>query len=145
MPTPDVNTNPQVMAWMMDTFSMHLGYTVPGVVYVTIEAARKLGMDLAGARVAVQSFGNVGATAALLLAEEGARIVAIADSQGAISVPKHHTLFHRRFFRPQAEIPQAVAACSNWISGTRSTLASPNSFSLRSSSASTLSSTVSAK
>lgn len=106
IPAPDVNTNPQVMAWIMDTYSMHMGFTVPGVVtgkplevggsagraeatgrgvvYATIEAAKRLGMSLSGARVAVQGFGNVGGTAAILLAEEGARIVGVSDVYGAI-------------------------------------------------------------
>src|SRR5687767_15490856 len=107
IPAPDVNTNAQVMAWMMDTYSMHVGYTVPGVVtgkpislggsegrieatgrgaVVTItEAARYIGFDLIGATVAVQGFGNAGATAASLLEGIGARIVAVSDSVGGIA------------------------------------------------------------
>jgi glutamate dehydrogenase (NAD(P)+) len=106
IPAPDVNTNAQTMAWIMDTYSMHVGYTVPGVVtgkpvslggsegrheatgrggVVTIvEAARHLGMDIAGATVAIQGFGNAGATAAYLLEDLGARIVAVSDSAGGI-------------------------------------------------------------
>jgi glutamate dehydrogenase (NAD(P)+) len=109
IPAPDVNTNAQTMAWIMDTYSMHVGYTVPGVVtgkpislggsegrseatgrggVVTIvEAARRLGIDLHRASVAVQGFGNAGATAASLLAELGAKIVAVSDSMGGIHRP----------------------------------------------------------
>jgi glutamate dehydrogenase (NAD(P)+) len=109
VPAPDLNTNAQTMAWMMDTYSMHVGYTVPGVVtgkpislggsegrveatgrgaVVTIaEAARHLGIDLASATVAIQGFGNAGATAATLLADIGAHVVAVSDSQGGIHRP----------------------------------------------------------
>jgi glutamate dehydrogenase (NAD(P)+) len=106
IPAPDVNTNPQVMAWMMDTYSMNTGTTATGVVtgkpihlggslgrvkatgrgvFVTgREAARRLGLDLVGARVAVQGFGNVGSSAAELFQQAGSRIVAIQDHSGTI-------------------------------------------------------------
>jgi glutamate dehydrogenase (NAD(P)+) len=106
IPAPDVNTTPQVMSWFMDTYSMHVGYTVPGVVtgkpislggsegrneatargcvYTVVEAARHLGMDLKTAKVAVQGFGNAGAIAAQLMSEEGSTVVAVSDSQGGI-------------------------------------------------------------
>jgi glutamate dehydrogenase (NAD(P)+) len=106
IPAPDVNTNPQVMAWMMDTYSMNTGTTATGVVtgkpihlggslgrvkatgrgvFVTgREAARRLGMDLNGARVAVQGFGNVGSSAAELFVQSGAIIVAAQDHTGTI-------------------------------------------------------------
>ena len=106
IPAPDVNTNPQVMAWMMDTYSMNVGATATGVVtgkpihlggslgrvkatgrgvFVTgREAARRLGLDLAGARVAVQGFGNVGSVAAELFAQAGAKVVAVQDHSGSI-------------------------------------------------------------
>ena len=106
IPAPDVNTNPQVMAWIMDTYSMHVGHTVPGVVtgkpvslggsegraeatgrgaVVTIsEAARHIGLDIIGARIAVQGFGNAGSVAAMLLDSMGAMVVAVSDSQGGI-------------------------------------------------------------
>jgi glutamate dehydrogenase (NAD(P)+) len=109
IPAPDVNTNSQIMAWMMDTFSMHAGYTVPGVVtgkpislggsegrneatargcvYTIVEAARHLGMDLTNSRVAVQGFGNAGSIAARLIAEEGSTVVAVSDSTGGIHNP----------------------------------------------------------
>jgi glutamate dehydrogenase (NAD(P)+) len=106
IPAPDVNTNAQVMAWIMDTYSMHQGYSVPavvtgkplaiggsegrndatasGVVSVIKQAAGQLGMALAGARVAVQGYGNAGASAARLLHAEGCTIVAVSDTQGGI-------------------------------------------------------------
>jgi glutamate dehydrogenase (NAD(P)+) len=106
IPAPDVNTNAQIMAWMMDTYSMHAGYTVPGVVtgkpislggsegrneatargtvYCIIEAARHLGIELPKATVAVQGFGNAGSIAAKLITEEGSRVVAVSDSTGGI-------------------------------------------------------------
>ncbi|HET7726532.1 MAG TPA: Glu/Leu/Phe/Val dehydrogenase [Candidatus Limnocylindrales bacterium] len=106
IPAPDVNTNAQVMSWFMDTYSMHVGYTVPGVVtgkpislggsegrneatargcvYTIVEAAKHLGMDLGKARVAVQGFGNAGSIAAQLMRDEGSTIVAVSDSVGGI-------------------------------------------------------------
>jgi glutamate dehydrogenase (NAD(P)+) len=106
IPAPDVNTNAQVMSWFMDTYSMHVGYTVPGVVtgkpislggsegrneatargcvYTVVEAANHIGLDLHGARVAVQGFGNAGSIAAHLMAHEGASVVAVSDSVGGI-------------------------------------------------------------
>jgi glutamate dehydrogenase (NAD(P)+) len=109
IPAPDVNTTPQIMAWFMDTYSMHQGYTVPGVVtgkpislggsegrneatargtvFCIIEAARHLGIELNKAKVAVQGFGNAGAIAAQLMSEEKATIVAVSDSTGGIHNP----------------------------------------------------------
>jgi glutamate dehydrogenase (NAD(P)+) len=109
IPAPDVNTNAQTMAWIMDTYSMHVGYTVPGVVtgkpislggsegrteatargtvYTIVEAARHLDMDLSRASVAVQGFGNAGAISAQLIAAEGANVVAVSDSMGGIHHP----------------------------------------------------------
>jgi glutamate dehydrogenase (NAD(P)+) len=105
VPAPDVNTGPQVMSWMMDTYSMHKHDFVPavitgkpielggsagrrsatsrGLVYCIRRAAAKLGLDLRGATAAVQGFGNVGSHAAKFLAEEGVRIVGISDIDGA--------------------------------------------------------------
>jgi glutamate dehydrogenase (NAD(P)+) len=105
VPAPDVNTNERVMAWLMDTYSMHVGRTENavttgkpvemggslgrkeatgrGCMLVTKEALQHLGMDIKGATVAVQGFGNVGSIAAKLMAEQGARIVAISDRAGA--------------------------------------------------------------
>ncbi len=106
IPAPDVNTNPQIMAWMMDTYSMNIGGTATGVVtgkpiqlggslgrvkatgrgvFVTgSEAARRIKLPLQGARVAVQGFGNVGSTAAELFAAAGAKVVAVQDHTGAV-------------------------------------------------------------
>ncbi|CAN5521434.1 Glu/Leu/Phe/Val dehydrogenase [soil metagenome] len=106
IPAPDLNTNAQVMAWIMDTYSMHVGYTVPGVVtgkpislggsegrieatgrggvVCIAESARRIGMDFIGASVVVQCFGNAGATAAVLLEEMGASVIAVSDSVGGI-------------------------------------------------------------
>ncbi|HEX9370881.1 MAG TPA: Glu/Leu/Phe/Val dehydrogenase [Roseiflexaceae bacterium] len=109
IPAPDVNTTPQVMAWIMDTFSMHRGYTVPAVVtgkpiniggsrgrneatargttIVIREAAQQIGMPLEGAKVAIQGYGNAGAIAAQLLDELGANVIAVSDSRGGIYSP----------------------------------------------------------
>jgi glutamate dehydrogenase (NAD(P)+) len=106
IPAPDVNTNAQVMAWFMDTFSMHAGYTVPGVVtgkpislggsegrneatargcvFTVVDAARHIGMDLATSTVAVQGFGNAGSIAAQLMSDLGSRVIAVSDTGGAI-------------------------------------------------------------
>ena len=106
IPAPDVNTNAQTMAWMMDTISMHQGYSVPGVVtgkpiaiggsegrqdatgrgvvYCVQEAAKALRLDLRDARVVLQGFGTVGSATAQFLAELGARVIAIGDSEGAV-------------------------------------------------------------
>ncbi|MGI8547471.1 MAG: Glu/Leu/Phe/Val family dehydrogenase, partial [Gemmatimonadaceae bacterium] len=95
IPAPDVNTNAQVMAWMMDTYSMHFGYSVPGVVtgkpinlggsegraeatgrgamYMAVAACKRHGWNLPDQRVVVQGFGNVGSIAAKLIAETGAK------------------------------------------------------------------------
>lgn len=101
IPAPDVNTNPKVMGWIMDTYSTFAGYTVPGVVtgkpidiggslgrsgstgrgvmFMTREIMHRLGKPLIGAKVAIQGFGNVGSMAAKLLRDEGAKIVAVSD------------------------------------------------------------------
>ncbi len=106
IPAPDVNTNAQTMAWIMDTYSMHAGHTVPavvtgkplsiggsegrneatarGAVYTIIEASKHLGLDLEGARVVVQGFGNAGSFSAKLMAELGAVVVGLSDTQGGI-------------------------------------------------------------
>lgn len=106
IPGPDVNTNAQTMAWMMDTYSMHAGATQPGIVtgkpialggslgrveatgrgvfIVGVAAAKDAGIDLQGARISIQGFGNVGGTAARLFTEVGAKIVAVQDHTGTI-------------------------------------------------------------
>lgn len=111
IPAPDVNTNPQVMAWYLDTYSMHVGYTALGVVtgkpvelggsvgrneatgrgvaVVTAEACKLLGKDISKATVAVQGFGNVGSFSAKVLQEDfGAKIVAVSDVSAAYYDPK---------------------------------------------------------
>jgi glutamate dehydrogenase (NAD(P)+) len=106
IPAPDVNTNEQTMAWIMDTYSMHEGATVTGVVtgkpiqiggslgrreatgrgvfVVARAAAARIGLDLSGAAVAVQGLGNVGGVAARLFAEAGCRVVAVQDHGGSV-------------------------------------------------------------
>lgn len=106
IPAPDVNTNPQVMAWIMDTYSMHAGYSIPavvtgkplsiggsegrndatatGVLFVTRRAANRVGMVLKGARVSIQGFGNAGSIAARLFHNEGCKVVAVSDTHGGI-------------------------------------------------------------
>ena len=106
IPAPDMGTDERVMAWIMDTISMHKGYTVAGVVtgkpvsvggshgrkeatgrgilYLVQELTRNQGISLDGATIAVQGFGNVGGVAATLLAAEGARIVGLSDSSGCL-------------------------------------------------------------
>ena len=106
VPAPDVNTNERVMAWIMDTYSMHMRHTVTAVVtgkpvamggslgrreatgrgcmFVTREALARIGRSLKGARVVVQGFGNVGSVAADLMAKEGALLVGIADKSGGL-------------------------------------------------------------
>ncbi len=120
IPAPDIGTNAQVMAWIMDTFSMQAGFTTPGVVtgkpielggsegrveatgrgvvVAAEEAAKTLNMDLGKAKVVVQGFGNVGSVAAELAEEAGATVVGISDARGAIYNPKGlpvHELAHR--------------------------------------------------
>ena len=106
IPAPDVNTNPQIMAWFMDTLSMRSGFSDTGVVtgkpveiggslgrldatsrgclYVAEEALRERGETLEGKTVAIQGFGNAGSFAASLFARAGARVVAVCDSQGGV-------------------------------------------------------------
>jgi glutamate dehydrogenase (NAD(P)+) len=109
IPAPDVGTDARVMAWIFDTYSMNKGHSVLGVVtgkplaiggslgreeatargalYVLRAAARKEGLDLRGATVAVQGFGNVGSYLAKFLAEDGGKVVALSDSAGGIYNP----------------------------------------------------------
>ena len=109
IPAPDMNTNAQVMAWIFDEYSQHYGYTPAcvtgkplelggslgreaatgrGVFYVTEALLKDLSMPMAGARVAVQGFGNVGSFAACFFAEAGAKVVAVADISGGVYNPQ---------------------------------------------------------
>jgi glutamate dehydrogenase (NAD(P)+) len=110
IPAPDVGTNPQTMAWIMDTYSMHHGYSIPavvtgkpipiggsqgrleatgrGVMIAAREAARHVGLPLQGAKVVVTGYGNVSSVAAYLLADQGCTIVGASDSRGGIYSPK---------------------------------------------------------
>jgi glutamate dehydrogenase (NAD(P)+) len=109
VPAPDVNTNEQVMAWIMDTYSMHMRHTTTAVVtgkpiamggslgrreatgrgvkIVVKEALRERGLPLNGTKVAIQGFGNVGSIAAKLLEEEGLTVIAISDKSGGVYNP----------------------------------------------------------
>jgi glutamate dehydrogenase (NAD(P)+) len=109
IPAPDMGTNEQVMAWLLDTYSHQVGYSAPtvvtgkpvvlggslgrreatgrGVVYTVEEAARHIGLDLQGASVVVQGFGNVGAHAAKIFADGGSKVVAVSDVSGGIYNP----------------------------------------------------------
>ena len=109
IPAPDVGTNDQIMAWIMDTYSMHRGHSVPavvtgkpisiggsagrreatgrGVMIVAREAARQYGLPFAGSRVVVQGFGNVGSVTAYLMHDQGCRIVAVSDVHSGVSNP----------------------------------------------------------
>lgn len=106
IPAPDVGTNPQTMAWIMDTYSMHRGYSTPavvtgkpvaiggslgrveatgrGCVLTAREAARRIGLNLDGATVVVQGYGNVGSVAAYLLADIGCKVLAASDTGGGV-------------------------------------------------------------
>jgi glutamate dehydrogenase (NAD(P)+) len=116
IPAPDMNTNPQIMAWMMDTFSMHKGYSIPavitgkplaiggsegrleatarGVQYVTLEAMHDLEMRPEDSSVVIQGFGNVGSISARLLHEIGCKILAVSDLHGGVYNP-HGIDIHR--------------------------------------------------
>ncbi len=109
IPAPDIGTTPQVMAWIMDTISMHQGYTVPAVVtgkpiniggsegrleatgrgltYVLTAASQHLGLNLADTRLAIQGCGNVGSTVAREATALGMKVIALSDSQGGIYNP----------------------------------------------------------
>ncbi|MGQ4808564.1 Glutamate dehydrogenase [Candidatus Entotheonellaceae bacterium PAL068K] len=110
IPAPDMYTDARVMAWIMDTYSMHKGYSVPGVVtgkplsvggsygrqeatgrgcvFSIINAATHLGLDLAGATAVVQGFGNAGSVAARFLEDAGCRLIAVSDSKGGVFNPQ---------------------------------------------------------
>jgi glutamate dehydrogenase (NAD(P)+) len=110
VPAPDMNTNEQTMAWIMDTYSMHNRTTVTAVVtgkplilggsrgrpeatgrgclFVTLEALKRLGIDSQGARIVVQGFGNVGSMGAKLMSRAGMKILAVIEIEGAVYNPR---------------------------------------------------------
>jgi glutamate dehydrogenase (NAD(P)+) len=109
IPAPDVNTNEQIMAWVMDTYSMHVGHTTTaivtgkplelggslgrheatgrGVMIMAREAARHVGFDMKGATAAIQGFGNVGSVSAGQLAEAGVKVIGVTDWRGGVFNP----------------------------------------------------------
>ncbi len=108
IPAPDMNTNEQIMAWILDTYSMSVKRTEPavvtgkpislggsqgrreatgrGVMTVTLAAMERLNMQVAGSTVAVQGFGNVGSVAADLLTQQGCKVVAVSDVSGGTTM-----------------------------------------------------------
>jgi len=134
IPAPDVYTDAQTMAWIMDTYSMANGYPVPGVVtgkplsiggsegrneatargcvYIIAEAAKYKNINLKGTRVVVQGFGNVGSIAARLIHDEyDSKVIAISDSKGAIvntkGIDPHQVIEHKRRTGSVVEFPNA--------------------------------------
>ncbi|MBI1801578.1 MAG: Glu/Leu/Phe/Val dehydrogenase [Chloroflexi bacterium] len=133
IPAPDVNTNPQVMAWIMDTYSMHRGYSVLGVVtgkpievggslgrfdatgrgvmFTARESLQKLGMKPSQTTAVVQGFGNVGSVSALLLHELGCKIIGVSDVSGGFYNPDglnpNELLKHWRIHSVLAGYPKA--------------------------------------
>jgi glutamate dehydrogenase (NAD(P)+) len=133
IPAPDVNTNEQIMAWIMDTYSMTIGYSCPGVVtgkpleiggslgrreatgrgvfYVTRQLAMREGFDLRKTSVMVQGFGNVGSNAATIFAEHGTKVVGISDVAGGLYDAKgldlHDIMLYREKNESISEYPNA--------------------------------------
>ncbi|MBI5201475.1 MAG: Glu/Leu/Phe/Val dehydrogenase [Elusimicrobia bacterium] len=133
IPAPDVNTNEQIMGWVMDTYSMTIGYSAPGVVtgkpievggslgrreatgrgvfYVTRELAEKRGFDLRKAPVAIQGFGNVGMNAAKIFQQHGCKVVAVSDVMGGLynedGLDVDQLMEYRRKHESIAKFPKA--------------------------------------
>jgi glutamate dehydrogenase (NAD(P)+) len=133
IPAPDLGTSPREMAWIMDTYSMHRGYSVPavvtgkpvpiggslgrndatgrGVMITTLEACRHKGISITGARVVVQGMGNVGAVSAALLADQGAKVVAVSDSRGGVynehGIDVGKLLRHKKMTGSVVDYPEA--------------------------------------
>jgi glutamate dehydrogenase (NAD(P)+) len=123
IPAPDMGTNPQIMAWMMDTYSMHRGYSVPaivtgkpvniggsagrleatgrGVMYTVREAFRTLGWKFDGCSIAVQGFGNVGSITAISAYEMGCKVIALSDVEGGIYNPRGIDVSRLRQYRKE--------------------------------------------
>jgi glutamate dehydrogenase (NAD(P)+) len=123
IPAPDMGTNPQIMAWMMDTYSMHRGYSVPavvtgkpvniggsagrleatghGVMYTVREAIRTFGWKFDGISIVVQGFGNVGSITAMTAYEMGCKVVAVSDIEGGLYNAKGIDLLKLRQFRKE--------------------------------------------
>jgi glutamate dehydrogenase (NAD(P)+) len=139
IPAPDMNTNPQVMAWMMDTFSMHKGFSIPavitgkplaiggsegrleatarGVQFVAVEAMHDLGMLPEDCSVVVQGFGNVGSISARLLNELGCKIVAVSDISGGVynakGIDVHRVLRYSKEHGALRGLPDAEAVTNS--------------------------------
>jgi glutamate dehydrogenase (NAD(P)+) len=135
IPAPDMGTNPQVMAWIMDTYSMHRGYAVPaivtgkplniggsagrneatgrGVMFTVREAFRTFGWRFDGIKVAVQGFGNVGSITALTAQELGCKVVAISDVEGGIYNPNGIDIRRLRGFAKEHGTVQGFDGADN--------------------------------
>ena len=139
IPAPDMNTNPQIMAWMMDTFSMHKGFSIPavitgkplaiggsegrleatarGVQFVAVEAMHDLGMLPEDCSVVVQGFGNVGSISARLLNELGCKIVAVSDISGGVynakGIDVHRVLRYSKEHGALRGLPDAEAVTNS--------------------------------
>src|ERR671925_1847193 len=141
VPAPDVNTNERVMAWIMDTYSMHKRHTVTAVVtgkpvemggslgrreatgrgcmIVTRQALNRLRMPVQGTRVVVQGFGNVGSVSASLMEQQGMKIIAVSDKSGGIYNPKglriRDVIQHVRQHRFLSGYPEAEAIANDQL------------------------------